>query len=131
MKTLVMLGLVVACLCVSSGCATITGTVTGPVTGMIDAPAETYRHNAEAFQDNPMLFGLNAVVMAPVGIVTGPFFGFFKGLSLDIQWAIGQMDYHDVFDTYTRRSIWRPHSVEWRPVSEAELQERYNISPQP
>ena len=127
MKMLLM-GLLLFSLCASSGCAMIAGTATGAATGMIDAPAETYRHNTEAFENNPILFGLNALVMGPIGIVTGPVFGFGKGLSLDIQCAIGQVDYEDVFRTYSRRSIWRPHSLGWTPkygTTSSERRERH------
>jgi hypothetical protein len=41
----------------------ITGTATGALTGAGDAPAETYRANREAFKQNPVLFGFDAVVI--------------------------------------------------------------------
>lgn len=99
--------------CLTSGCATITGTVTGPLTGMIDAPAETYRANRDVFADYPIFFGIDALVMGPIGIVTGPIFGFGKGLSLDIQWVISQVNYSEVFGSYSATSIWRPFTLDW------------------
>jgi uncharacterized protein YceK len=102
-----------------SGCATITGTATGAFTGLVDAPAETYRHNSEAFHEHPMLYGLDALVIAPIGAVTGPVFGFVKGISLDLQWVVGQVEYGDAFGSYGPASIWRPHTVQW-PVKEDE-----------
>jgi hypothetical protein len=102
-----------ATLCLTSGCATITGTVSGPLTGMIDAPAETYRANRYVFADYPILFSVDALVMGPFGIVTGPLFGFCKGLALDIQWVINQVDYSEVFGSYRPTSIWRPFTLVW------------------
>lgn len=108
-----LIGCLLAVMMLAGGCATVTGTVTGALTGAVDAPAETYRHNREAFEREPMLFGLNAVGMGAVGIVTGPIFGLGKGLSLDVQCLIGQMDYGTVFWSYDKPSIWRPHTVRW------------------
>jgi hypothetical protein len=102
-----------ATICLTSGCATITGTVSGPLTGMIDAPAQTYRANRDVFADYPILFSVDALVMGPFGIVTGPLFGFGKGLSLDIQWVISQVDYSEVFGSYRPTSIWRPFTLIW------------------
>ena len=100
------------CLAVS-GCATITGTVTGAFTGIVDAPAETYRNNTYMFEKEPTLFGWDAVIVGPVGFFTGPFFGFIKGASLDVQWVIGKIGYDEVFGTYGCSSIWRPHTIWW------------------
>ncbi len=112
MRTLQIV-LVIAIVCALSGCAMITGTVTGALTGAVDAPAETYRHNREAFADYAILFTPDVLIMGPLGIATGPVFGFVKGLALDIQWTIGQVSYGDVFGSYGETSIWRPHTVKW------------------
>ncbi len=112
MKTLRIV-LVVAMAFLLSGCAMITGTVTGAFTGAIDAPAETYRHNREAFAEHPILFAPDALIMGPVGIVIGPIFGLSKGVALDVQWTIGQVDYADVFGSYGKVSIWRPYTLSW------------------
>lgn len=103
----------VAALFVFSGCAMITGTATGAFTGGVDAPAETYRAKRAEFDEFPMLHGLNALFMGPVGVVTGPVLGLVKGLSLDIQWTIGQVDYAEVFGSYGQASIWRPWTFQW------------------
>ena len=120
MKTVAIIALV-AGLFVFSGCATVTGTATGAFTGAVDAPVETYRHNRAAFHENPMLFGLDAVVMGPIGFATGPILGLAKGLSLDIQWIVGQVDYGDVFGSYGEASIWRPCTVQWPSNTETPL----------
>ena len=102
-----------------SGCAMITGTVTGAFTNAVDAPAETYRHNCKAFHDYPILYGCDALVMGPVGIVTGPVFGFVKGLSLDVEWVTGKISYGTVFGTYQAASIWRPYTIQWHSQPDA------------
>ena len=112
MKTLGVV-LVVVMVCMLSGCATITGTVTGAVTGAVDLPAETYRHNRGAFEEHPILFAPDVLIVAPLGIVSGPLFGMAKGISLDVQWVINQVEYDDVFGTYDKPSIWRPHTIQW------------------
>ena len=99
-----------------SGCAMITGTATGAFTGAVDAPAQTYRANCQAFVAHPILYGLDAAIIGPIGLVFGPLFGLGKGLSLDIQWCIGQVEYADVFGTYGPPSIWRPYTLRW-PVT--------------
>jgi len=91
----------------------ITGTVTGAFTNAVDAPAETYRQNREGFAKHPILFALDALVVGPVGLATGPVCGLAKGLALDIQWTIGQVNYGDAFGTYGPASIWRPATWEW------------------
>ena len=96
-----------------SGCATVTGTLTGAFTNTVDCPAENYRANRERFDDAPSLHSLNALILGPVGFASGPAFGFCKGLSLDIQWVVGQVDYGDVFGTYGPASIWRPFTFTW------------------
>ena len=112
MRTVVT-AMLVACLWALSGCATVTGTVTGAFTNAVDAPAENYRANRADFDEYPILHAPNAIVLGLVGVVTGPVFGFGKGLGLDIQWVIGQMDYSDVFGTYGPASIWRPFTFQW------------------
>ena len=97
-----------------SGCATITGTATGAFTGAVDLPAETYRANCEAFKKWGILHGLNVLVLGPIGLGTGPIFGFVKGLSIDVQWLVGHLDYGDAFGTYGPESVWRPHTFKWR-----------------
>jgi hypothetical protein len=116
-----LIGCLLAVVTLAGGCATVTGTVTGALTGAVDAPAETYRHNREAFEKEPMLFGVNALGMGAVGIVTGPVFGLGKGLSLDVQCLIGQMDYRTVFRSYDEPSIWRPHTVHWSPKEDTRV----------
>jgi len=117
-------------LCAGAGCATVTGTVTGAVTNAIDCPAENYRANRERFDEVPVLHSLNAVVLGPVGFATGPVFGFAKGLALDIQWVMGQMEYEDVFRTYGPASIWRPFTFSW-PVKGPSAEESAPLRPSP
>ncbi len=105
--------LIVAMACVLSGCAMVTGTATGAFTGALDAPAENYRRNREIFAEHPIMFAPNALIMGPIGLATGPLFGLGKGLALDIQWVVGQVNYGDVFGSYNETSIWRPHTLEW------------------
>jgi hypothetical protein len=112
MRTIVIVALA-AGLFACSGCATVTGTLTGAVTNAVDCPAENYRANQERFDSVPSLHSLNALVLGPIGFVSGPVFGFGKGLSLDIQWVIGQVNYGDVFGTYGPTSIWRPFTFTW------------------
>jgi hypothetical protein len=96
-----------------TGCAGLTGLVTGAFTGAVDLPAETYRQNQRAFEQNPMLYGLDVLVVAPCGIAGGPVIGFCKGLSLDVEWVCGWMRYGPVFQTYKEDSIWRPWTIRW------------------
>lgn len=96
------------------GCATVTGVATGAFTSAVDAPAEAYRQNREAFIKYPALFGLDAIFIGPAGFVSGPAFGLVKGASLDVQCAIGLMDYEQVFHTYDQASIWRPWTLRWQ-----------------
>jgi hypothetical protein len=69
------------------GCAGITGLITGPFTGAVNLPAETYRRNSDAFGQNPMLYGMDSVVVGPCGFAGGPIAGFCKGLSLGAEWV--------------------------------------------
>jgi len=96
-----------------SGCAMITGTITGPFTGAVDLPVQTYFHNAPAFHENPMLYGLDALIVGPCGIVVGPVTGLIKGASLDVEWVCGKVSYGEVFGTCHEASIWRPCTIEW------------------
>ncbi len=107
--------LAVVLLC--SGCAGITGAVTGAFTGAVDAPAETYRHNTEAFEKYPILFAPDVLLMGPAGIITGPLFGLSKGVALDVQCMMGDMKYGEVFGSYGETSIWRPYTLNWGPVT--------------
>lgn len=91
----------------------ITGTITGPFTGMVDLPVQTYYHNAPAFNDEPMLYGLDALIVGPCGIILGPVCGFVKGASLDVEWVCGKMSYGEVFGTCHDASIWRPCTIWW------------------
>jgi hypothetical protein len=118
MKTVGVLVLV-AMLLLCSGCAGITGLVTGAFTGAVDLPAETYRQNRLAFDRNPMLYGLDGIVLGPCGIAGGPVIGFFKGISLDIEWVAGKVGYGAVFGSYKEASIWRPWTITWpsRPAA--------------
>jgi len=95
------------------GCAGITGLVTGAFTGAVDLPAETYRHNQLAFEHNPMLYGLDCLIVAPLGIAGGPVVGLCKGLSLDVEWVCGWMRYDQAFGTYKEASVWRPWTIHW------------------
>ena len=112
MRIIVIIALAAGAL-LCSGCATAAGTLTGALTNTIDCPAQNYRANQERFDSVPVLHSLNAVILGPVGFATGPIFGFAKGLSLDIQWVMGQVDYGEVFGTYGPASIWRPFTVKW------------------
>jgi len=101
-----------------SGCATIAGTATGLYTGAFDLPAETYRHNQEAFEEHPILFAPDVLVLGPVGAALGPVFGLAKGVALDVQWARYEVDYDEVFGTYSPASIWRPYTLDWMESEE-------------
>ena len=114
MKTLTVV-VVVSLACLLCGCATVTGAVTGAFTGAVDAPAETYRHNREAFEKYPILFGVDVLVMVPAGIITGPLFGLGKGAALDVQCMMDDMEYGEVFGSYGKTSIWRPYTLNWGP----------------
>jgi hypothetical protein len=105
----VLAAMLMAC----SGCAMITGTVTGAFTGAVDLPAETYRQNRLAFEQHPMLYGVDCLIVAPCGIVGGPVVGLVKGVSLDIEWVCGKMGYGVVFGSYREASIWRPWTINW------------------
>ena len=107
-----------AMLLLCSGCAGITGLVTGAFTGAVDLPAETYRQNRLAFDRNPMLYGLDGIVLGPCGVAGGPVIGFVKGISLDIEWVTGKIGYGVVFGSYRPASIWRPWTIIWpsRPM---------------
>ena len=63
-----------------------------------------------------MLFSLDVLVIGPVGCVLGPLAGFGKGISLDVQWCIGQVRYGNVFGSYREESIWRPWTWEWPTI---------------
>jgi hypothetical protein len=116
MGAFVLAAMLLAC----SGCAGITGLVTGAFTGAVDLPAETYRQHSLAFEQNPMLYGVDALVVGPCGIALGPVAGFIKGISLDVEWVCGKVSYGPAFGTYDEVSIWRPCTIRWasaKPIS--------------
>jgi hypothetical protein len=98
---------------VSSGCASMTGLVTGAGTGAVDLPMEVYRHNQRAFDNNPIFWAPNVLILGPVGIVGGPVVGFLKGVALDAEWLLGRENYDAIFDHYDLPSVWRPYTVRW------------------
>jgi len=126
---IIAIALLAASLLALSGCATVTGTLTGAFTNAVDAPAENYRANRAQFDDVPILHAPNALILAPVGVATGPFLGFAKGLALDIQSVIGQVDYADVFGSYGPASIWRPFTFRWPIKDRAAAAPRESSSP--
>lgn len=97
----------------ASGCATMTGLVTGFGTGAVDAPAQVYRTHREDFAENPIYWPANIIVFVPLGMVVGPLAGFCKGVALDVQKLMGQIEYAPVFSTYGDSSIWRPYTIHW------------------
>lgn len=105
---------VAAGLYVLTGCASLTGLVTGPFTGAIDAPAQVYRENTQWFDDYPITWSLNVLVISPIGIVLGAPVGFAKGVAIDTQWVIGHIDYGMSFGNYGDASIWRPYTWQWK-----------------
>jgi len=119
MRSLGLATLVVILLTVT-GCATVTGTVTGAFTGAVDLPSQTRIQNEKAFNNYPMLYGFNALIMGPIGIVTGPLTGLMKGMALDVQWMSGQVRYGNVFGSCDRESIWRPHTFVWLNTKQKE-----------
>jgi len=113
MKKYLCMALIILAGVLYTGCATVAGTASGIPMGAIDAPAEAYRHNREAFDNYPILHGVNVLVMVPVGAATGPLFGLGKGIALDVQCAIGHQSYSNVFNSYGKASIWRPWTLRW------------------
>ena len=97
----------------TAGCATVTGLVSGAFTGSVDCTAEIYRHNSEAFEDQPTYWAPTVLVFVPVGIVLGPVVGFAKGIALDMEKLIGETNYGPVFGGYDKVSIWRPYTFGW------------------
>jgi hypothetical protein len=98
---------------VLTGCASLTGLVTGPFTGAVDAPAQVYRQNPAWFDQYPITWSLNVLVVAPIGIVCGAPVGFAKGIALDVQWAIDHIDYGSAFEGYGPATVWRPYTWQW------------------
>ena len=96
----------------SSGCATATGLVTGPFTGFIDLPSDVIERNQ--MRSDAIETWAIAIVGAPVGFVLGPFFGAIKGVALDVSAIGGSLSLHEEFGTYSRASIWRPYSFNWK-----------------
>ena len=93
------------------GCATVTGLTTGAFTGFVDLPNELIRIND--FESDEGGTWLLAIVSAPVGFAVGPFYGFVKGVALDVSTLTGAVSLTDQFDSYGRSSIWRPYSRGW------------------
>ncbi len=105
---------VVAGLYALTGCASLTGLATGPFTGAVDAPAQVYRENPQWFDQYPIAWSLNVLVVSPVGIVLGAPVGFAKGIALDVQGAIGHIEYKTAFNSYDDSSVWRPYTWQWK-----------------
>jgi hypothetical protein len=103
--------LAAAILTLAPGCATITGTATGWATGLVDAPAQNYRINRDAFDEHPEYWAPNVLIVAPVGLVLGSLLGLVKGVAMDVRWLLGQTEYGEVFAGYGRPSIWRPYTL--------------------
>ena len=97
----------------TSACATVTGACTGAFTGLVDAPAEVYRHNRQSFDEHPMQWPMNILVVTPLGFAFGEVVAFFRGIALDVECLIGNEDVGDVFGSYGRNSVWRPYSFGW------------------
>ncbi len=92
------------CLLLSSGCATVVGTVTGPFTNTVDMP----RWFLEEEFLGPEWTFLTVVVFAPFGFLTGPFYGFAKGVYVDVGGGLqGKFDYEEGWDSGVN-SVWRP-----------------------
>ena len=36
-----------------------------------------------------------------------------KGVALDVQWLLNQMNYSRCFGTYDNPSVWRPYTIHW------------------
>ena len=98
----------------SSACATVTGACTGSLTGLVDAPAEVYRHNRQFFDEHPMQWPLNIVVVAPFGFVFGEVAGLVRGSALDVECLLGHEEVGEVFGSYGPNSVWRPYSFRWK-----------------
>jgi hypothetical protein len=113
----------------SAGCATMTGLATGAGTGTVDLPAEVVRHNASFFEQNPIFYAPDVLVLAPVGLAAGPVIGLIKGVALDVEWLIGNLTYTPVFGAYGQSSIWRPFTVQWH--SSEEMRRAQPVLPAP
>jgi hypothetical protein len=113
-RTIVSLALF-ACLLVSSGCATIVGTVAGPVTNAVDMP-RWFLDNNDPNMDFEPEWTFLAVLFVPFGLVTGPVYGFVKGVYVDVQGGLrGNFDYSEGWGR-SYQSIWRPAT--YRPDTE-------------
>ncbi len=95
------------------GCASLTGLVTGAFTGCIDAPAQVYRHHRKEMDRHPDYWVYNILLFFPLGLGVGPLAGFAKGVGIDIQWLLNQLDYGEAFGTYRDASVWRPYTIHW------------------
>ena len=93
------------------GCSALPGMLTGAFTGCVDAPMQVYRHHRTFFDRNPIYWTFNVIFIGPLGLAAGPIVGFAKGLSLDVEWLLGEMGYKRVFLTYREPSIWRPYTI--------------------
>lgn len=94
------------------GCATTTGLVTGPFTGFVDLPTSVVEKN-QMRSDSVETWAI-VIVGAPVGFALGPFFGVLKGIALDVSAIGGSLTLHEEFQTYSRASIWRPYTFDWK-----------------
>ncbi len=104
MRTAIASLALLGCTLLSSGCATIIGTVTGPFTNTVDLP----RWFLEEDQMGPEWTFLSVVVFAPVGFITGPVYGFAKGVYVDVGSGLqGNFDYEEGWDSGVN-SVWRP-----------------------
>ena len=106
------------CITLSSGCATLAGSLTGALTGMVDAPAQVYRQNRESFTKHPTFWPANILIVGPLGFVGGEVVGFWKGMTLDIEFLLGNIGLNDVFGSYDEASIWRPYTLSWPSAQE-------------
>ncbi|MEZ6188296.1 MAG: hypothetical protein R3F62_25250 [Planctomycetota bacterium] len=98
---------------VQSGCTALPGLVTGAFTGAVDAPAQVYRYHRGAFDRHPEYWVFNLLLFVPLGIMTGPFAGFGKGVGIDVEWFLDHVTYEKAYTTYRDESIWRPFTIHW------------------
>ena len=80
---------------------------------MVDAPAQVYRHNRELFEQEPINWPFNIVLMVPLGLIGGPIAGFGKGVALDVEWFMDDVEAGQSFGSYGRESVWRPYTLDW------------------
>ena len=95
-------------------CATVTGLVTGAFTGSVDAPAEVYRAHRATMDRHPEYWIYNLLLFFPLGIAAGPLAGMAKGVSIDLQVLLGDLNYAQAFGAYYEpESVWRPYTIHW------------------